>query len=105
MLLSCSNYTHTLAIIRDLIAGAQSRSTNMIEHRQKARLAALTLISVLSFPRSMAMGQTTRTDRAANVDRGLKAREGMLTIFRKKDQTVVERTIQKPPVPVSGILS
>jgi predicted SnoaL-like aldol condensation-catalyzing enzyme len=68
----------------------------MIEHRQKARLAALTLISVLSFPRSMAMGQTTRTDRTANVDRGLKAREAMLEIFRKKDQTAVDRYFSEP---------
>ncbi len=68
----------------------------MIEHRQKTRLAALTLISVLSFPRSMAMGQTTRTDRTANVDRGLKAREAMLEIFRKKDQTAVDRYFSEP---------
>lgn len=68
----------------------------MIDHRQKGRLAALTLMSVLSFPRSMAIGQTTQTDRTANVDRGLKAREAMLEIFRKKDPTAVDRYFSDP---------
>ncbi len=68
----------------------------MIEHRQKGRLAALTLISVLSFSRSIAMGQTTQPDGTANVGRGLRAREAMLEIFRKKDETAVDRYFSEP---------
>jgi predicted SnoaL-like aldol condensation-catalyzing enzyme len=75
---------------------AQPRRANVIEHRQKGRLAALTLISVLSFSRSIAMGQTTQPDGTANVGRGLRAREAMLEIFRKKDETAVDRYFSEP---------
>lgn len=68
----------------------------MIEHGQKGRLAALTLIGALSFLGSMAMGQTTQPDRTANLGRGLKAREAMLEIFRKKDPAAVDRYFSEP---------